>query len=132
MSAGGQAQPCDYIGSASGAEMKTEPVREAHNRSAHATRSRHANWPELRAQAGIALHRVGHGSVGGCGKLLQSERHLHVQPVRQCAGEFGPALTADALGHHTCDKVAEVRVLEGVANVVARLEIAHRRQHLGG
>ena len=81
-------------------------VDDGTNRRAHAARSRHANRPELRTQAGVPFHRVGHGSVGGCGKLLHSERRFHVQLVRQRSCEFGPSLTADALGHHTCDKVA--------------------------
>jgi hypothetical protein len=48
------------------------------------------------------------------------------------AGKFGPTLTANAFGHHACDDITEIQVLEGAANVVAWLQIAHCRQHLRG
>jgi hypothetical protein len=33
------------------------------------------------------------------------------------AGKFGPTLTANAFGHHPCDEITEIQVLEGAANV---------------
>jgi len=62
-----------------------------------------------------------------------SGSHIHAQLIGQSsAGKFGPALTADAFGHHACDEITEIRVLVGGANIVARLQIAHCRQHLRG
>ena len=45
-------------------------------------------------------------------------------------GELFPGLAADPLGNHAGDHVAEVLVLEGLADVAAGFQVAHRRQHL--
>ena len=54
-------------------------------------------------------------------------RVLKVQEVRgrrYTTGSGNPTLTADAFGQHACDQITEIEVLEGAANVVARLQIA--------
>jgi hypothetical protein len=45
-------------------------------------------------------------------------------------GEVAPALAADAFGHQAGDEIAKVLILKAAANVVARLQVAHGRQHL--
>jgi DNA-directed RNA polymerase specialized sigma24 family protein len=68
-----------------------------------------------------------------CGGQWRHHRRQDYLLVSQSsAGEFGPTLTADAFGYHACNKIAEVQILEGAANVVARLQLTHCRQHLRG
>ena len=115
-------------------QVEAQVVRHVGDRHVDPAGRHGANRPTRAPTTLVRKHRVRTRGIGRPLQFLDREPEVPHAKRREdaFAGEVLPGLAGDALGHHARGHVSKVLILIGLADVAARLQMPHRRQHLSG